>query len=232
MLKIILLLVLAFSALTSTVVRAEDILEDHKKALGSEEAIAKIKSIRRTAEVKVNGQMSAKGSAVEAVIIREKCCQRMKVARSDVTIAWDGEKGWTVNSSIVLPIPEEQLMYVKAHASINPFVGILTLADPATIKAVDDTEFEGIRCNVYTIGDSTFYLGKEDKLLHGMIRTGPQSASNEPSTATVIYSDFKEYEGVKFPNKTVQKFGNDITTLTYTKTEINPELEDSLFEKP
>jgi hypothetical protein len=80
----------------------------------------------------------------------------------------------------------------------------------------------------------TAYMGKEDHLFHGMVVKVSDPASGGEANIKVVYSDFKEHDGIKFADKVVTNLesANMVITMKFTKTEINPSLDDKLFAKP
>lgn len=236
MLKMMTSLAFGIALCATSVVYADDVVQEHKKALGSKEAIEKIKSIRRTGEIQFKGMFDGKGAFEEYAVLGKKSGQKIKGDEFESTRVWDGEKGWASNTYMpVAEIEGNQLDQMKGVASINSFLGMAVDMPPEKLVAGADADFGGVACKTYSPEkDMTIYIGKEDHLFHGMTAKAPDPGSGQDVTVKTTYSDFKEYEGVKFPNSVVTVIGDDDLTITtkFDKTEINPELGDALFAKP
>ena len=55
-------------------------------------------------------------------------------------------------------------------------------------------------------------------------------ATNAMGTNTLNYFDYKDVNGIKFPSKIVSEVPQATIEFTVSKTEINKNLPDSLFE--
>lgn len=235
MLKIMTSLAFGLAVITSSAIYAEDVVSEHKKALGAKEAVEKIKSIRRTGEIEFKGQFSAEGTIEEYAVLGKKSAQKIKGGEFESTQIWNGEKGWAMNTYVpTAELTPEQVDQMKGVASLNPFLGMVADVPADKLVAGEDAEFGGVACKTYKPEEKlTIYIGKEDHLFHGMSVNGKDPGGGDLKIK-IVNSDFKEYGGVKFPDSIVTNINDDqiIATVKFSKTEINPTLGDELFAKP
>lgn len=230
--KFITSLILGLVALTSSALQADDVIDEHKKALGSSEAIEKVKTFRRSGQMEM---FNNKGTIEESAVVGKKSYQKIEMPNFKSTQVWNGEKGWLANSfNPSTELKEGQITQMKCVAGLNAFLAMAAELPAEKLISESEGDFEGIACKTYKLDAITSaYIGKDDHLLHGIVVKATTPAGKDASMK-FIYSDFKEYDGVKFADKTVTVLGGGafVITVQYTKTEINPDLTDALFEKP
>ncbi len=81
--------------------------------------------------------------------------------------------------------------------------------------------------------DIVFYLDKDTSYVVAMQTSISDPALGDARLA-IYYSDYSEYEGVVLPDSTVIDIADGTITidLDYSKTELDVEVDEAIFEKP
>ena len=225
MFKLATLIWLGFALAFVSIAQAEDLINAHIKALGGNDSIAKIKTIRRTGTV--NGQ----GSIERSCIVGKKAIQKTGSDAGSYVMAWNGKEAWVNNGTEVAEASEVFRAALQGWAAVNQVVPMAR----AEFKFLGEKKFEGDTCEAAELAaapGSVFYFDKESKMFVGI--TGSTSAAEVGGeySFTVKYSDFAKLEGVMFPatEDTKMKTASGEMNFTYkfTKTEINAKLDDAI----
>ena len=129
-----------------------------------------------------------------------------------------------------------ELERTKGEAYMDPLHAIYEQHGSRVFQHGEDAKFQGKECFVIQIpdvDDVRCYIDKTSNLLVGF--KAPYIDANYGSgTVALSYADYTEYEGVMLPNSRQISIGNGELTVnyTYTKTEIDVALDDTIFEKP
>ena len=220
---------------------ADEIIDAHIKAIGGMDAIAKIKTISRTGEVKVGGMMGdMAGTAKQIVIIGKKAYSEMDAGMLTQKSGYNGEVAWSEDGMQGLrKLEGEEINQIRAQTAIDILVA--AKMDPegvGKIEKLDDEDVDEAAHYVLqlTPGDGNplkIYVNKETHLITRSTLTADNPAMG-PMEITLTASDYQEFNGVKLPTKTGTSINDDMITivLTYTETVINGDVDDSVFEMP
>lgn len=213
--------------------KAKAVLEEGLKAVGTPEAIAKIKS--RTSVGSVS--MPAQGMTL-SLEIKQKAPMRFyskAVIPEVMTVeqGYDGKEGWSKDSiqgSRKLTGPE----LAQAREGAALFFEKQTLENLASAKLLPDSK-DGDKS--YTVvettnkdGDSkTLYFDKETKLLSRVAAKAAVGPGGEMLMDTRA-TDYKEVDGVQIAFTVTTKVGPQNMIMKFSSVEHNKEIDDSLFQ--
>ena len=123
---------------------------------------------------------------------------------------------------------------VKAAAFLDPLQSHYE-RDPSVLEQREDVTFQDIECSVVGIVSTEidFYLDKASDLLVG-VKLAYFDPMTGPVKAVMQFSDYVDHGGVMFPETRTLVLQDGAMTIdyTYTKTELDVELDETLFEKP
>ncbi len=222
--------------------KLEDILESHFNAIGGLTQLSKIWSLKRSGPAQLtqlDGRPTKFRGMVEiATVIGKKSYLKLDFGEFfNETTAWNGEIVWKSNllsSTTILSEMESERAKGEAYTSL--LQSIYEQHGSIAFQKSEDEMFQGKECFVIQIRGSQnvfYYIDRDSNLLLGFKApyTDPHFGSG---TLVLHYTDYTEYEGVMLPNSREIHIGNGILAVTYTftETEINVALDETIFEKP
>ena len=239
---IVTFLVIGMSYNTSAGV--EDILKAHFEAIGGLEQLSKIRTVKRSGDAQVThfgGQAMNMPGTIEAVVaVGKKSYTKTHFEWYSETAVWNGTEGWKSTSyggTAVLSAMELEI--AKQRTYITPFQRSYEQHGSSAFQQREDETFYDKGCFVIQIigvegvENTFYYIDKTSHLLIGIKEpnTGPTFNSD---TVIIHFSDYAEYNGVMFWNSQQVSIGNNElnANYTYTKTEIDVALDETIFEKP
>ena len=228
--RIISALTILAATLIPSILSAEHIVDEHIKAVGGAEKIAAVKTIQRSGQVKVSGGFGEfQGTVTESTdVAGSKGYQLIDVVIAQIESGWSEKAGWRIAPQQgVTDMSEEELRMsqlnggISAVASVKKMLGMKAFGEPK------DETFNDQDCVQVEVIDTplVLYINKETKMLAG-IEAGER--------ATFTFEDYKDVDGIQFPQKVTTEAGGQGVTIVndYEQTELNGELDESLFEKP
>ena len=222
----------------------EDILKTHFEAIGGLKRLSKIRTVKRSGDAQVThfgGQtMNMPGSIEVAAIIGKKSYVNRHFEWFRDTIVWNGREGW--KSSLydgTTTLSAMELEIAKQKVYITPFQRSYEQHGSNGFQRHEDEMLEGTECFVIQIigvegvENTFYYIDKTSNLLIG-IKTPNIDPTFNSDTVIIHLSDYVEYNGVMFPNSREVSIGNNELNVNYayTNTEIDVELDETIFEKP
>jgi hypothetical protein len=222
-------------ASTASAQSAEEVIEKSIKAQGGRAALSGLKSLSRKGDVAVDGAFGQMEGTVEEIVVPGKKAMRaMDLAVFVQKDGWKGEVAWREGMMGLQELEGEEANQIKQTAQLNPF---LKLPEGAKIEKLDDETVDDVK---YYVLQMTPKEGPEVKFFVNQ-ESGEISRTtlkqNNPMFGeieiTVENSAYEEFGPVKLPTKNSTLIGDvlDIKT-TYTETEVNGELDESIFDKP
>ncbi len=226
----------------STDKKLEDILASHFNALGGLARLSEIRSVRRSGDAQLtqlNGQsVNFPGTVEVAAVVGKKSYLKLDFGRffNEITV-WNGETVWKSSlSGSPTTLSKMELERTKGEAYMDPLQPVYEQHGSNAFRQGEDAKFQGKECfviQILNVDDVLCYIDKSSKLLVGF--KVPYTDSNFGSgTVALSYADYTEYEGVMLPNSREISIGNGELTVnyTYTNTEIDVVLDETIFEKP
>ena len=212
------------------VASAENIIDEHIKAVGGADNLAKIKTLHKAGKVSLQGPFGQfEGSMEESYdIAGNKGHRLMDLAIFVIESAWTGEEGWQDGPPEGLrDMREDELGMAKMNAAASLVANVKDQFGMAAFKEPKDATFNEKECTEIEIVDSplTVYVNKETKLMEGL------KANDQ---VEITFDDYKAVDGVQFAHKmTTVVSEQDIEIVNeFEKIEPNAEIDESLFAKP
>lgn len=222
-------LALVAATVFANTVSADNIVDEHIKAVGGADALAKVKTLERTGTVALTGPFGAfEGSISEEYdIAGPKGHRVMDLAIFVIESAFTGDEGWQDGPPQGLrDMSEEELGMAKINGSASLVANIKSEFGMAAFNEPADEKFNEKDCVKLTVKESPLelYINKETKLLEGIV----------VDVVTITMEDYKEFDGIQLAQKSTMNVSEqDITIVTeYEETKLNGELDESVFAKP
>ncbi len=227
------------AATLTTVVNAEHIVDEHIKAVGGADKIAKVKTIHRSGKVSMDSPFGAfQGSVEESCDVAGEGGHRLTdVAIFVMESGWSDKQGWQdVPQQGIRDMTEQELGMAKMNASVDILASIKKAHGLEVFGEPADKQFNDKDCIELTATIQKrplkFYLNKETKLLEGIEIY--KADDSEELMLTNYFEDYKPVDGIQFANKATTKVATPAITIVneFETTELNGELDTSLFAKP
>ena len=226
----------------------EDILKGHFEAIGGLERLSKIQTVKRFGDTHVTyfgGQpMNMPGTVEAAVVIGKKSYTKIHYEWYSETAVWNGTDGWksTLKSTVhddTRELSTMELEIAKQRVYITPFQRSYKQHGSSAFKQREDETFQDKQCFVIQIigvegvENIFYYIDKKSNLLIGIKAPNTDSTFNS-DTVIIHLGNYAEYNGVMFPNFRQVSIGNNElnANYTFTETEIDVTLDETIFEKP
>lgn len=207
--------------------KAKEVIEKYLNAIGGKEAIKNTQdrtTIMRGTAMGQNITIIAKQKAPN------KMRQEIKAGGMDQVIIFDGEKGVMNVMNQKIEVKDKELEALKIEASmdfmldpesfgIKIFYEGTEKLDGKDVNKIKMIMPSGLRSFSYFDSESGLKL-KEQKEMQTQMGLGEQ---------TLVYEDYKEIEGVKYPHKIIQSFGGQSIEVTVSSIKVNKGLADDLF---
>ncbi|WP_221390378.1 outer membrane lipoprotein-sorting protein [Dyadobacter sp. NIV53] len=235
--KLLVIILIAGFVNVSYAQSLDDIVAKHITAMGGADKLSKLKSVKISANMEVmNMEMP-----VTTTIVQDKGFRTETTAQGMTIVqAVNGNTGWMINPMAgqdkATALPED---VVKTMVSQTDLTGLYNykqkgytlalegeqdIAGAKTYKVVMTLK-NGIRQENY-ISKDTFYILK-------IVATVPMNGQDIKTES--LQSDFKQIDGITFP------FSSEVTTTAMpgmsmvnkiASVEINPKIDDSIFDMP
>jgi hypothetical protein len=223
-------LALVAATVFANTVSADHIVDEHIKAVGGADALAKVKTLERSGTVALTGPFGEfQGSISEEYdIAGPKGHRVMDLAIFVIESAFTGDEGWQDGPPEGLrDMSKEELGLAKMNGSASLVASIKSEFGMAAFNEPADEKFNEKDCVKLTVKESPLelYINKETKLLEGI---------GVAELMTITLEDYKEFDGIQFAQKsTTNVSAQDITIVNeYEETKLNGELDESIFAKP
>ena len=226
----------------STGKKLEDILESHFNAIGGLTRLSQIRSLKRSGPAQLTqlgGRlMNSPGTVEVATVIGKKSYLKLDFGQSfNETTAWNGETTWKSSlSGSITTLSKMESERTKSEAYTNLLQPIYEQHGSTAFQQGEDETFQGMECfviQVRGVEDMSYYIDKDSNLLVGF--KAPYTDPKFGSGVVVLhYADYTEYAGVMLSNSLEIRIGDGALTVnyTFTETEIDVPLDETIFEKP
>ncbi|WP_422356251.1 hypothetical protein [Roseivirga pacifica] len=231
--KTLFLLIIVFlSGISLNAQSARQIADDYLKATGGKEQWKSLQNRRITMGMKMQGfefpavMYEAKGNK-----------QRLEINVEGVQIiqAFDGEVAWVVSPPQGITQPTAMTGPQAESAKEYEFLGEFIDSESRGIKLEYKGEEEADGKTYWHVDvtkksgtTEEYYFDKETKLIAFMKTPGANG-----QMSTTFYSDYKAFDGIKYPTHLVVKTGGmTVQELTFTKVEHGVDIDPSIFSMP
>ncbi len=215
---------------------ARQLIERHAQAIGGREKVAKLSSVRISAEMEMPA-MGIRGP-IEVYMARpNRSYSRMVMgAAGEISTGFDGSVGW-MTSAIQGPrlVEGAELEQMRENADFAEMITqVPEPAGYASIETVERTEMGGRPCYkvklVRRSGRVSYNCyDVETGLLVGMVRTR-ESEMGKMEIPSVL-SDYREFGGIRMATRTVSTMMGQQMVATTKAVELDT-VEPSRFELP
>jgi hypothetical protein len=229
--KSILLVAAVFAAVAINAQTVEEIVKNYTVA-------NKLDKLSGISTVKITGKMSMMGTELPMVLWMknpDKLKQVMSFNGQDIVTAIDGNKGYTINpmSGATTPteIPLSQVEQSKNSLVFYNYLDGYLKKGKLTLEGTENvSDKPAFKLKINMEGGTNMWVFI-DKSSYLMVKSTINTSSNGVDVvADILYSDFKDNNGVYLPMKmTTTANGMDFIML-YEKVEVNIPMEDSIFK--
>lgn len=212
---------------------AKEIIAKFVKAIGGEEAFAKVGS----QQAKGRFEMAAQGITGNLEVFAKrpnKLIVKINIpAIGDIATGFDGKVGWSVNAATGPALMEgKQLAQMLEEADFDHILH--NAKDFKSMETLEIAQFEGHECYKLKLvrksdAELTEYYDTKTGFLVGYV--GTQESPLGPLVVTNILSEYKKFGDVMFATKVIQKMGPIEQVMTINSFELN-KVADSAFELP
>lgn len=202
-------------------VTAESIVNKYINAIGGRKALEAVKTVKMDASAEMQGmklglEMTKTTKNQSSVVVSMGGNPMQKVI-------FDGEKGYMSGQGQKMDYTDDQNKAAKNQAV--PFLELT--AKDVKLERVEDVD--GKSAYVVSLGeDQEAFYDKETGLKIKEVST--QEMNGQKVATTVLYDDYQEVNGVKFPFVIKQAAGPQELTFKINKVTINEGVADSDFE--
>lgn len=217
------------------------IIEESIRASGGYDDLAAVHGVRRKGDVRLTllGE-TLEGKAELIVVPWQKAYQMVDVGIERLVQAWDGKEGWQDSyRQGRRKLEPREAAGVRLQAVLNPLIGyqmLYTVGLP--VQRAEDATLDGAKCYVLRVDfdERSKLRVYVDKKTHFIVRLSLDAYAEQLGATFTInldYGDYTQFDGIMLPQRTRLTIGQifDLQT-TYTNTEINPEIDESVFEYP
>lgn len=198
-------------------VTAESVINKYIDAIGGRKALADVKTVKMEAGAEMQGMQL--GLEIKKTTKNQSSLIVSMGGAPLQKVIFDGEKGYMSGQGQKMDYTDEQNQAAKKQA--GPFAELS--AKDAKLDRVE----EGAYVIVLEEGQEAFY-DKESGLKVKEVST--QEMNGQKISTTIVYDDYTEVNGIKFPFTIKQSAGPQELTFKVSKVSINEGVADSDFE--
>ncbi len=212
-----------YSAKIPEGITADDVIHKYLNALGGKEKLEGVQSYALMAEAEMQGtklNLELKKTA------KNQFMQDVKVMGNSMSKqVLDGDMGYMVMQGQRKDLGEEELKKVKEESA--PFPELNYLNNKVVLEGIET--IEGKKAYKLRISDekSIFYDMESGLKLQEVNTTEMQGQKMQQ---TLIYDDYKEVSGIKFPFKLTQSMGAQSMEFLVQEIKVNEGVSDADFE--
>jgi outer membrane lipoprotein-sorting protein len=229
--KTILLLAAIFAVVAIHAQTAQEIVKKYTVA-------NKLDKMSAISTVKISGKMSMMGMEMPMEMWMknpDKIRTVVNIQGQEMVTAIDGAKGYTINpmsgSNEPTEIPLSQIEQSKNNIVFYNYMEDYLKKGKLTLEGSENVgDKPAFKMKIEMDGGTTMWVFI-DKGSYLMVKGTVNANSNGTAvTADIIFSDFKDNNGVFLPMKQATSANGMEFTMIYDKVEVNIPMEDSLFK--
>lgn len=218
--------------------KAAAVIEQAIKAHGGAEALNKARLRSRTGQGVVTLGGETRITTEETVRFPDRCRVVVTVERSPIVLILNGDKGWTQAGGATQEMTKESLkerqeeLYVWRLMNLTPLLADEFQLKPLADAKVNDTDAAVVQVSHKDYPDAKLFFDKKSGLLVKIARRALEAGV--PVGKEYLYSDHKDFDGVKMPAKEIIKLNGTVkmSEVTFNNYKVLSQVEDKLFEKP
>ena len=221
---------IGLALILSAALQAEGIVEAHVTALGGSEAIAGVRTLRRTGTVsgEVNGAPLA-GTMEEIRLSASEGYLGFELAGYTRMTAWSGDAGWVSDTMAgIVDMPAPQVTQARLTGPLSVLAAMQVSGNGGALSEAGEKSVNGVPCTVVKIATAPgweFCVNTQTKLLEGI--AGPDGL-------LLTFADYRVTDGVQFPGTSTTKLpAQNLTVVAqFTVTEVNGEVDTAKLTRP
>jgi hypothetical protein len=219
--------------------KATAVIERAIKAHGGADALNKAMLRSRSGKgVAVSGGGEVPFSTEETVRFPDRSRTVLEFGRARLTLVLAGEKGWLSPAGGAAQAMTKEMfaeqreeLYVWLLMTLTPL-----LKDDFDLEAqpdakVNDRETAVVKVKSKGKPTASLFFDKKTGFLVKIARRAKETGV--PVDKEYLYSDYKDYDGVQFPEKeTITIFGKKRSEVKFTNYKVLSKIADATFDKP
>lgn len=200
------------------------------QALGGAAKVNSIKTLRQEVSAVQDGRHV---EIDQSIVYPDKQAQTMKMPQGKVLLVVTPNDGFMVVDGQAQDLPPEQRASLDAALKHDPINVLQHINDPSYVFVASSQEdVEGIHATVVDVEaagiPTRWWIGSDGKLLR------ERSYGEAGKLETIVYSAWKNFDGLQYPTKydTLNEAGQPRLTMTLTGMQINSVISPGLFQRP
>lgn len=215
---------------------ADEILTTYFENIGGQDAWKALKSMRMEAKM---AQMGMEFPGVVMQMPPNKQRIEVNIQGQQMIQAYDGETAWWINpfmgASDAQPMPEEMASEFTKENFEDDYIDYAEKGH--TVEYLGQKEVDGVMTHELKLtkkdGTVEYTYFEPEYMVPIMQKTIVDSGQMEGQAVETYLSNYEEVEGLMIPMSIESKVnGATQFSLTVTKVELNPELDETIFDYP
>lgn len=233
----ILLAILSIAVVTAQAQTVDEVIQKYSAALGGLDAFNAVKTLKMTG----NASLQGTDLALTIQIINGRAMRSdVDVMGQKIINSYKDEKGWTVNPLVGATSPTEvtgsALYDLKAQSYVaGSLMDYKARNNQVELQGQEDVE--GVKCYKIKLTRkedgkvSTFYISASDYLPVKLVES--KELQGQDVDIASYYSDFKDFNGMKFAMSRIQKIEDQILQqVKITDIQFNVPIDEKIFDMP
>ena len=217
-------------------ITADEIIATYLENIGGKDNWKALTSMR------LEGKMAQMGMEFPGVVMQvppNKQRIEINIQGQQMIQAYDGETAWWINPFMggtdAQPMPDEMASEMTKEKFEDDFIDYAEKGH--TVELLGQTEVDGVMTYELKLtkkdGTEEFHYFEPEYMVPIMQKTIVSEGQMKGQAVEVYMSDYEEHEGLMIPMYIESKMGGATQfSMTVTKVELNPELEETLFAYP
>ncbi|MDQ8205612.1 hypothetical protein [Pelagicoccus sp. SDUM812003] len=213
-----------------------DVLDRYLEASGGRERISELESTRLVGTISIPA-MGVSGKSTFIEVYPDKMYSKQELPGMGVMLqVCDGDTGWAQDPMQgYRPLSEAEIISMKQSDGLRDLADFGDKYDQGRIDGEVEVNGEPalklVLSNKVTGREETHYYGVESGLLLKKETVTDMGQMGEvPST--LVFLSYRDQDGFTFPDKMEVRSAMMSIEMTFSKFEIDPEIDPSIFEPP
>jgi len=217
-------------------ITADEIIATYLENIGGEDNWKALTSVR------MEGKMAQMGMEFPGAVMQmppNKQRIEINIQGQEMIQAYDGETAWWINPFMggpdAQPMPAEMASEFTKETFEDDFIDYAKKGH--TVELLGQTEVDGVMTYELKLtkkdGTEEFHYFDPEYMVPIMQKTIVSEGQMKGQAVETYMSDYEEHEGLMIPMYIESKMGGATQfSMTITKVELNPELDEALFVYP
>ncbi len=234
--KKIIFSILTLAFFSTNAQTADDVIQKYSKAMGGLASFNAIKTMKSTGTITTQGV----DLALTSQIINGKAVRSdVQAMGQSVINSYKDGKGWKINpfagvTTVTDMTPEELLDFKSQSMIANQLMDYKARGHTVELQGQEDVE--GIKTYKIKLTNkddnkvTTYFITVTDNLILKSVST--RQLQGQEIEVETLYSDFKDFNGLKFPMVRTQKMeGQVFQEIKIATIEFNVPIDEKIFDK-